>query len=213
MTNPSEAPSTQSMVRDQDQTKTTEVVIDTLKEKYFEEVRTIWNNFIGNGKGLCCGMCPYRWCPTPKDDFESIYRKSQDRCDTFGVAVRQEDQVVLGYIKLRLSTQLCTDEENFVHTVKPGELYIDNLAVLKEARGKGVGTKLLNWAEEMAKQRKANRITLSVLKGNPALNLYKRFGLEVVGNSIVSGFCSCLIMGLGPAGRFGVLDMEKKVST
>ena len=79
MTNPSEAPSTQSMVRDQDQTKTTEVVIDTLKEKYFEEVRTIWNNFIGNGKGLCCGMCPYRWCPTPKDDFESIYRKSQDR--------------------------------------------------------------------------------------------------------------------------------------
>ena len=127
--------------------------------------------------------------------------------------MRQEDQVVLGYIKLRLSTQLCTDEENFIHTVKPGELYIDNLAVSKEARGKGVGTKLLNWAEEMAKQRKANRITLSVLKGNPALNLYKRFGLEVVGDSIVSGFFACCIVGLGPARRFGALDMEKKLST
>ena len=55
-----------------------------------------------------------------------------------------------------------------LHDPKPGECYVNSLAVLPESRGKGVGTKLLKWAEEKARERKCTRMCLGVLSGNPA---------------------------------------------
>jgi ribosomal protein S18 acetylase RimI-like enzyme len=58
-----------------------------------------------------------------------------------------------------------------------GNAYISNVSVLKDERGKGIGTKLLNIAEEVAKERNARRIELEVFASNTnALGIYEKLG-------------------------------------
>lgn len=54
------------------------------------------------------------------------------------------------------------------HTCKEGEAYIVVIAVSERARGKGVGTTLMKWAENWALQRRHTMISLTVVNGNRA---------------------------------------------
>jgi ribosomal protein S18 acetylase RimI-like enzyme len=66
------------------------------------------------------------------------------------------------------------------HRPKPGELCIEFLAVAPEARGNGVGGVLLTFAEQLAKVRGHDRVTLEVIDSNPrAKALYERSGFRV----------------------------------
>lgn len=66
------------------------------------------------------------------------------------------------------------------HRPKPGELCIEFLAVAPEARGKGVGGVLLTFAEQLARVRGHDRVTLEVVDSNPrAKALYERSGFRV----------------------------------
>jgi ribosomal protein S18 acetylase RimI-like enzyme len=183
------------------------VIIETIAEKHFERAREIENEFFGSGKGCCYGMCPFSWCPMTKEEFESIYRKDPDRCSTYGLAIRQADQLVIGVITLRQGGQTSRFDENLFHKPKNDELYVDHIAVTTDARGMGVGTKLLEWAEEKARERKATRISLGVVHGNPAKRLYDRFGYVDVSTSTCLPGC---ILGR-PHGQFGAVMMEKEL--
>ncbi len=55
---------------------------------------------------------------------------------------------------------------------------IHDVAVHPDARGLGVGTKLLNTVEEEAEKMGCSKITLEVREDNPAQNLYEREGFE-----------------------------------
>jgi ribosomal protein S18 acetylase RimI-like enzyme len=50
------------------------------------------------------------------------------------------------------------------------------MAVTAAARGKGAGTAMLRWSESIARERGATRLSLGVVRGNPAIRLYERFG-------------------------------------
>lgn len=57
-----------------------------------------------------------------------------------------------------------------------------NIAVRKDKRQEGIGTKLLKAIFEIAKQLKAQSITLEVNEKNlPAIKLYQKFGFQQVG--------------------------------
>ncbi len=59
---------------------------------------------------------------------------------------------------------------------------IIGIALQKEARGLGIGTKLLNSIMKLAKQElKTEIIELHYFKGNPAARLYKRLGFTEAG--------------------------------
>lgn len=185
------------------------ITIECLSEKHFDAARRVENEFIGAGKGCCFGVLSYKLCPLSAMEFESVYRKSPDRCDTYGVAVREEDQLVVGICKLRVKGQPCKWDEDFVHKiVDDNECYLDTMAVTKEARGRGVGTKLMNWSEEVAKERRKTKMVLGVVNGNPAIRLYERKGYREVGKGPMK---VSFLLGR-PNGQFGSIVMEKSLS-
>lgn len=65
------------------------------------------------------------------------------------------------------------------HKCGPAEAYVDWIAVGANARGKGVGTGLLKWADRWALAQKCSMIKLDVVKENPrAFALYERHGYQ-----------------------------------
>ncbi|KAL3794455.1 hypothetical protein ACHAWO_000238 [Cyclotella atomus] len=145
------------------------IVIQSLKEQQFDEAMKIENDFFGT-RGWCFGGCPYSWCPASKVEFD--YKDDPDRRSTYGVAIRQSDQTIVGVVTLRQVSQASTFVEKLFHVPDVDECYVDHIAVTKNARGMGVGTQLLNWADEKARERGATKITLRVVRGNPAKRLY-----------------------------------------
>lgn len=76
---------------------------------------------------------------------------------------------------------------------KEGEVYVEHLAVAAGQRGRGVGTKLLAWVENAARERGATRLSLDVLRGNPALRLYERVGFVKHVKDPGTEACHCCI--------------------
>jgi ribosomal protein S18 acetylase RimI-like enzyme len=59
------------------------------------------------------------------------------------------------------------------------EYYIDNLGVIKQYRGRGIGTKLINYAETIAKEKKFKKCSmLAEINNQRALDLYKKLGYQ-----------------------------------
>lgn len=63
----------------------------------------------------------------------------------------------------------------------PNSFFISELCLVKEARGQGLGTQLLEYAKETAKKQNFSNITLRVFSENVgAIRLYERFGFQFV---------------------------------
>ncbi|HJF33971.1 MAG TPA: GNAT family N-acetyltransferase [Sporosarcina psychrophila] len=61
------------------------------------------------------------------------------------------------------------------------ELYIDTVCIDPAFRGKGIGTKLFEYAEVIAEQKEIAKLSLNVeTQKEPAIRLYKRLGYEIV---------------------------------
>ena len=68
------------------------------------------------------------------------------------------------------------------HTTEVGDLFINEISLLKEYQNKGIGTKILR---KQLKENKINKIRtiLQVFKGNPAKKLYEKLGFKVYGET------------------------------
>lgn len=70
------------------------------------------------------------------------------------------------------------------HKTKKNELYIEGIAVNEFARGKGIGTELIEAMTEFAKNKGYKNLTLQVIDTNPRANeLYKKLGFSIIKNS------------------------------
>ena len=133
-------------------------------------------------------------------DFNVLDRESKDR-DFVAII----DEQVLGILSIRFTGQLkrnpprpLSGRELFRkygifslvkaslfdlrirHKREKGELYIDTVAVAAEARGKGIGTALLEFTENFAIERGLKKLSLMVIYENPqAKALYERQGFHV----------------------------------
>ncbi|MFH0831983.1 MAG: GNAT family N-acetyltransferase [archaeon] len=85
------------------------------------------------------------------------------------ILVIEDKKNIVGYIEGHITRWKWTDCKN-VRLV-----YIENIAVSKNYRRKGLGTKLIRGLEKWAKSKKCFGISLAVLTKNlPAINLYKQ---------------------------------------
>lgn len=61
------------------------------------------------------------------------------------------------------------------------ELYIDTVCIDPAFRGKGIGSQLFTYAEEVAQQKDIKKLSLNVeVEKESAIRLYKRLGYEIV---------------------------------
>lgn len=69
-----------------------------------------------------------------------------------------------------------------IHTTENGDLFINEISILKEYQNKGIGRKIL---EEQLKEnhKKGIRTILQVFKENPAKRLYEKLGFKVYGET------------------------------
>jgi ribosomal protein S18 acetylase RimI-like enzyme len=136
------------------------------------EITQAYND--GAGRKFCC-LCFSLAEHTSGRGLIKFMEKQPERLPFWGVA-EDSDGKVLGYIAMTFHPMHVMDG---LHTTKPGEAYIDQVMVSSDARGRGIGTKLLQWGEALARDRKCTVLALEVLNGNPAKKLYERFGFEV----------------------------------
>lgn len=86
--------------------------------------------------------------------------------------VAEENGIILGFALyyIRYSTW------------KGQRMYLEDLLVTDEARGKGIGKKLLDSLVDVAKEKKFSGMMWQVLEWNePAINFYKKYNAEIDG--------------------------------
>lgn len=190
--------------------------VESLSEAHFSAANAIFNDFIGgSGKRACCGLCSCKNCPESEESYRARYKKHPELLPFSAVAVRESDGRVIGVMKLTANGIHQDTCDECLHKPKVGELYIDYLAVMASARGQGAGTRLLEWAEAVAKDHGSTHITLGVVNGNPARRLYERHGFVITRQEICEKACSdgcssCCLYGC-PHGQYGGVMMEKRL--
>jgi len=186
------------------------VRIETASPERIADLHAITSDFL-NSKRLCC-LFPLGKCDGQTELLKN-YNKTPDKFNVGAIAYDDGSGEALGMIQCALHGHYCD-----LHKPKENECYVDWLAVLPNARGMGVGTKLLKWAEEKALARGCTKMTLGVINGNPAINLYLRTGYEVDKSDPLSDFviiCFTLVCFGRPYGcchpNFGSSMMTKSL--
>lgn len=192
--------------------ETGEIELKQVEKQYLPAVAELLGEAFGT-KTCCC-------CFSAKESTRAVqkrYEKYPRAKWELGVVAVKGD-VVLGFAQMSKMGLPMYPEG--LHQCKRGEFYIETITVSGEARGKGIGGRLLKWCEDKARLHRGMTLALEVLQGNPAIHLYKRFGFEIEEVDFIENCCNCfwvlLLMGR-PYGcrdrHFGLHSMVKSLRT
>jgi GNAT superfamily N-acetyltransferase len=107
--------------------------------------------------------------PSDNAFLASVERLMDDQRTEYLLATPDDDSPPAGVAQLRYRFSVWTAAE---------DCWLEDLFVLEEARGGGVGSALVELALERARARGCRRIELDTNEGNPAIALYERFGFS-----------------------------------
>lgn len=102
----------------------------------------------------------------PARDMEKVLQNLSQDCQSGqgAVAVAEKNGIWQGFVSVRIEKK---------------EGSIGFLFVRQEARGKGLGQALMDWAMHWLGEAGCERISVKVVAGNPALHLYETYGFQV----------------------------------
>lgn len=154
-------------------------------------IASVQANFLSSKHACCCVPLSF---DVSGSGFRKRFEKHPELLAVARVAL-SDDGEVLGYIQLVFHGMPCD-----LHTPRMGECYVDSMAVLPSARGRGIGTKFLEWAFCEARARECDIISLGVIRGNPAIRLYERVGfvhkeMDIVETCFSTIFVGCCLFG------------------
>ncbi len=150
-----------------------DIIIKTLDEGYDEhndELDRLRREFL-DSKTFCCCI---PGGTESENDSAKDFKKCPELKKVCGLAISKDTKKLVGFCQM-----LFEGMPNMFHKSKPGEAYVQMLAVDDYARGKGIGSKLMLWAEQLSRERNCSYMTLDVLHGNPAIGLYERQGYAI----------------------------------
>ena len=154
---------------------------------------------------------PCAFCPESDNDFAKVYTAHPEALRLGAVAIvrplasgaaggggRVGDGRVVGAIVLNAHGVPASANDAWMHTCAEDEVYISWVALEPGHRRKGIGTKLLAWAEITARAHGATRLTLDVKAGSQAVGLYERLGYNRRrrARQCYRSVCTCLMFGI-----------------
>ena len=93
-----------------------------------------------------------------------------------------------GWVKAWTVLRRMTHVGRIVSRPERGELYLSNLGVRRDRRGRGIGRALIDLKRKEAQARGYLKLALDVADTNPkAEKLYRRIGFEVTGKKVFTG--------------------------
>jgi ribosomal protein S18 acetylase RimI-like enzyme len=189
------------------------VRVEALSLPYMEEALSVRNSFLGSGRKRLCCLIPLSLAPTPMSEFQKLFT-TEDAMSLSAIAIRESDNKVVGFAHMTDRTIKRDFVMRCLHASGDDECYVELLNVLPEARGQGVGTRLLEYCEEKARERGAKKLTLAVVANNPAKRLYERFGFVARNSTVGKRICNVLsvfcILGV-PHWGCGTTIMDKNL--
>jgi GNAT superfamily N-acetyltransferase len=107
--------------------------------------------------------------PSDNAFLASVERQMDEPGAEFLLASPDDDSAPVGVCQLRYRFSVWTATD---------DCWLEDLFVLDQARGAGVGSALLELALRRATERGCRRIELDADEDNPAIRLYERFGFD-----------------------------------
>lgn len=170
-----------------------------IENKDFQATAEMLADAFVDKQGRCCCALVCSRSASITEQLKSFQQTAQNypeklkRC----AVVRDVDGSIIGYCAL----QSQGDPGNLAmpefirHKLSPGEVYLEQIGVSDKARGKGIGKKLMEWAEDMARSLGAKYISLDVMAANRARSLYERQGYVITPSPEGEGPCELCISG------------------
>mmetsp|Transcript_20762 Transcript_20762/g.25184 ORF Transcript_20762/g.25184 Transcript_20762/m.25184 type:complete len:206 (+) Transcript_20762:289-906(+) len=172
--------------------ETIEIITFAEKLKVIDDPETLYENYgalVGDSFSDKAAPCFTQSCIN-EDTVRVLKKSSDDKKSVCALAFDIESGELLGNAQLQfegMEGNLSLDA-SVRHKCKPKECYLEQISVSGSARGKGVGSKLLKWCDDMALNRGCTEITLEVLSTNTgAKSLYERKGYQVDPSTIPDG--------------------------
>ena len=155
-------------------------------------------HFDGFGAKRCC-LCFGHGKAEMVTDLKSALAKAPDsKLDAYGVALFEGN--VVGFAQLGFPDTVGDIMDPSILQVKAsaGYCHLERIVVSSTMRGKGLGTKLLDWVDAKARDKGSKTVNLEVVNGNPAKKLYERQGYVSNTNTCQKiSMCPCIFCILG----------------
>ena len=127
--------------------------------------------------------------------YHTKHRQKLEHCRIIKSA--EDDSIIVAACQLQVEGDPgdLTFPADMRHKLQPAEVYVEWIACHPDHTGKGLGSKLLKWAESYAKETvNARMLTLNVMQGNGgAVRLYERKGFVVKPDPHAGGACEDLL--------------------
>ena len=120
---------------------TNKIEYKALSANEFESCRELLNAFYGTKHFLNC--CSYANCQDTAEEFTKLYRHHPKALESCIIALDARENVVCGCIRLSIDEIPRSNADNFLHVPEKDECYVSTVSCERRARGKGVGTRLL----------------------------------------------------------------------
>lgn len=144
------------------------------------ELPRCWSPWTGCSPYVCCSQqsCS-QWCRGQIAGVQPLRAREPAKISHCGL-VRDGAQLV-GVCQMQILDDLC---DPFIkHTLRPVDAHVEWMACSQKARGRGVGSALLEWAEHTAVANGATMLTLEVVRGNRANGQIHCFSISTASHS------------------------------
>ncbi|WP_029903975.1 GNAT family N-acetyltransferase [Prevotella sp. 10(H)] len=130
---------------------------EPIQESDFEELISLFHEFAAFEK-------------LPENMVNTAERMKREKEYIHGFVARNEDGIIVGYVNFFFAYYTWTGKS----------MYMDDLYVRQEYRGKGIGTLLINKVIDKAKEENCNGLRWQVSEWNhPAITFYKSLGAKI----------------------------------
>lgn len=125
------------------------------------------------------------------DDKDKIFELNKELIEKYETNLNLDFQKVFAWVKRKIENNIKSYQCIYPDGVKAGyyflhtdgeKLELDDLYIFQEFQGKGIGTKVLEYADTVAKEKNKDIFLYVFIKNQGAVNLYLRNGYKVVEN-------------------------------